>query len=576
MAVGQEPEVDTQPRGSSVWASGPREAVESPHPRANEHPADWVESPRAESKKKAARSRFGPRRVILPAILLLAVAAAYLAARQFGSPSNDAAAELFTVSRRSFPVILQQKGELKAAKQIDIRCELQGRSTIIKLVEEGKSVRKGDLLVELASDEIEEKVREAESKELLARAALEATEKELQILKDKNHSELSKAKVKLSLATQALNKYREGDAIQAEQEKQLAVDEAAYNLRRAEATLADTEDLFKEGFVTRLEVENERATVYQNRIKLQNAELALQVLKKFTIPMEILQKESDLADAAKELEWKQKEAAASEAKLTAELEAKRGDHKLAKDKLAQMIDQKNKTRILAPADGLVVYFKEHWWDESDMIKTGAQVHEQRVLIQLPDTTSMKVVVRVHEAKAKTLKEGLPAMLQIEGLRDRQFTGRVSKIAVLADSKNSWLNPNIKEYETEVLLDGTHEELKPGLTAHVQIKLADLHDVLAVPVQSVFGKGSRFYVFTRDHAGIKPVEVKLGMASTEFVEITQGLQPGDQVLLAVPDEAKLLLPEDSEATKTATWSASQPASAPASQPASTPASGPAVE
>ena len=61
---------------------------------------------------------------------------------------------------------------------------------------------------------------------------------------------------------------------------------------------------------------------------------------------------------------------------------------------------------------------------------------------------------------------------------------VQKIAVLADSQNRWLNPNLKEYETEVLLAGSFQELKPGATARVEIQLAELNDVLAVPVQAV--------------------------------------------------------------------------------------------
>jgi HlyD family secretion protein len=492
--------------------------------------------------------------------------------------------ELFTVTRRSFPVTLQEEGELKAAQQIDIRCELEGKATIIRLVDEGKAVRKGDLLIEMASDEIDEKVRDTRSKEILAQSAFETARKELQILIEKNANDVRKADVKLSLARQAVSKYREGDAVQSRQEKQLAVDEAAYNLRRAKAQLSDSEDLYKQGFITGLEVENDRASAYQSQIKLQNARLALDVLNTYTIPMELQQKQSDLQDAEKELECKRKEAQASEEKLKAELQAKESDHKLAEEKLNKLLDQQKKTKILAPADGLVVYFKEEWWDESRIIKAGAMVHEQQILVQLPDTTSMKVTVRVHETKAEKLKRDLPAMIQIEGFTGRRFPGRVSKVAVLADSKDSWLNPNLKEYQTEVLLDGTFTELKPGVTAHVEIKLADLADVLAVPVQAVFGKGRKYYVFLRDGGHTRPVEVKPGLSSTEFVEIREGLKAGDRVCLAVADESRLMLPDDGAENKAGKWVAgTQPAStqpgstqpASATQPASTrPASGPA--
>lgn len=523
------------------------------------------------------------------AVVLMAAGLGVYGGLQWLRPvEGDGGVQLYTVTQRSFPVVLQQKGELRATRQIDVRCELEGRSTIIKLIEEGKAVHKGDLLVELASDEIDDKIREAESRELLTRAAAEAGGKELQILIDRNASEIRKAEVKHELAREAISKYEEGDAVQSRQEMQLAVDEAAYNLRRSEATLKDSQELLEQGFVTRIEVENDEATVYQNRIKLQNAELALSVLNKFTVPMELRKLRSEMEDALNELECKKKEAAASEEKLRAELDAKKSDHKLAEDKLAKLKEQKAKTRIVAPEDGLVVYFKEEWWDESRIIKEGAQVYEQQILIQLPDTSSMKTIVRVHEAKAELLHEGLPALVQVEGLPGRRFTGRVSKIAVLADSKWSWLNSNIKEYETEVLLDGTFNELKPGLTAHVEIKVADLTDVVAVPVQAVFGKGNKYYVFVQDGKEARPVEVELGPASTEFVEIKAGLGGGERVLLAVSEEMKLALPDkdaDNSGVKWSEISASRPASAPAeevegtapaTQPASQPASRPVEE
>lgn len=534
-------------------------------------PMDVVLPPGGEPRRR----RRWPRRTLIALLVIAALGAGgYQAVRLLrpAGPAEDI--QIFTVTRRSFPVILQEEGELKAANQIDIRCELEGRATIIKLVEEGKSVKKGDLLIEMASDEITEKIREAESKAVLAKAAYEAAEKELLILIDKNISEVRKAEVKFELAREEVSKYEEGDAVQSRQEKELAVDEAAYNLRRSEAMLKDSEELLNQGFVTRIEVDNDRATVYQNKIKLKNAELALFVLNKYTVPMELKQKRSDTEDAEKELERKKKEAQASEEKLKAEVSAKQSDHKLAQDKLTRLLDQKKKTQIFAPADGLVVYYKQEWWDESRIIKQGAQVHEQQILVQLPDTTSMKVTVRVHEAKAEKLKVGLPALVQIEGFTGRQFPGRVSKVAVLADSKDSWLNPNRKEYETEVLLDGTFKELKPGVTAHVDIKMADLANVPAVPVQAVFGKGSKYYVFVRGEGPPRPTEVKPGLSSTEFVEITEGLMGGEKICLAVSDEVKLLLPEDTAEHKATNWLTTQPAAIqpattqPAAQPAGT--------
>lgn len=484
------------------------------------------------------------------------------------APTTDI--QVFTVMRRSFPIILQEKGELRAANTIDIRSELEGRSTIIYLVNEGTQVKKGDLLVELASESIDEKIRDAEIKEALARAAYEAAEKELQILRDSNASEIRKAELTKWLAEQAVKKYQEGEAAQLRQTANLAVEKAKYVVRRRQDQLKDSEQLFQQGYLTRMELENDRFNAYEAKIELEKAELDQKVVNEYTIPMALQEKQSAVREAEKDLDRTQKSAAASESKAVADVEAKKSELALTQEKLAKLREQKAKARIVATTEGLVVYAKEDGWGQSDsQIKTGAQVHERQLLIQLPDTSTMKVVLRVHEAKTEFLKIGLPAKVTIEGFSDQQFTGRISKIAALADSRSRWFNPNLKEYETEILLDGEFTHLKPGNTAQAEILVAELHDVLAVPVQSIFAKAGRYYVFVTEGDKTRPVEVQVGQSSTQFAEIKAGLTEGQVIRLAVTDEMKLMLPEGDDREPPSRPPGKRPSVPPASAPASRP-------
>jgi HlyD family secretion protein len=262
--------------------------------------------------------------------------------------------------------------------------------------------------------------------------------------------------------------------------------------------------------------------------------------------MALREKESAVVEAEKELQRTKNQALASEAKATAGVLAAKSEFTITQDKLAKLRDQKAKSRIVAPTEGLVVYSKNNDWHRSEtQIEEGAQVYERQTLIELPDTTSMKVVIRVHEAKTEKLKIGLPAVVEIEGFTGQQFSGKVSKIGVLADSRSRWLNPNLKEYETEILLDGRFSQLKPGITARAQILVTEMHNVLAVPVQAVFGKGGKYFVFVADRGSTRPLEVKVGLSSNEYAEIKEGLSEGQLVRLAVTDEIKLMLPEESE-------------------------------
>jgi len=436
-------------------------------------------------------------------------------------------------------------------------------------------VKKGDLLVELASDEIDDKIRDGDIKEASAKAAFQAAEKELQILVDENASKIRKAELAYTLAKDAAKKFEEGEAVELRQDATLEMEKAKYVLQRAEEQLKDSQKLYEQGYVTRIDLENDRFAEYQAKLELAKAELALKVVEKYTIPMSLKEKESAVTEAKKELERTKNQAQASEAKATAEVLAKKSEFTITQDKLAKLRDQKAKARIVAPTEGLVVYSKNNDWHRSEtQIEEGAQVYERQSLIELPDTTKMKVVIRVHEAKTERLRIGLPATVEIEGFSGQQFSGRVCKIAVLADSSSRWLNPNLKEYETEILLDGTFSQLKPGITARAQILVAELRNVLAVPVQAVFGKGSKYFVFVDNNGDVKPVEVKVGASSNEYAEIKDGLAEGLMVRLAITDEMKLMLPEqqNEEAREppppsTPPTKKARPKRSPASRPAS---------
>jgi len=501
--------------------------------------------PSASGRPAKAKRAFRRRAVALATLMVVVLGSVYLGWSRWGASDLEEDTQLYTVSRRGFSVILEEQGELEAVNSIDIRCELEGRSTIIYLIDEGTQVKRGELLVELASDLIDENIRDEEINEATAEAAYEAAVKEDEILKDEDASNIRKAELALRLAELALEKYQQGEKAELEQNATLAVEKSKSVLARTTEDLKDSQELYEQGFITKIELEDDRFDKYEASIEVKTAALAQQVLTKYTIPMALEEKTSDVEEAKKELERTRKASQASEAKSQADVTSKKSQLDLIREKLTKLRDQKQKAKITAPADGLVVYARsERWWRSEDQIEVGAQVHERQSLIELPDTGSMKVVVNVHEAQTEHLKPGLPATVEIEGFTGQQFTGTVSKIAVMADSSNRWLNPNLKEYQTDILLDGDFTELKPGITTHAKIFMAELENVLTVPVQAVFAQGGKYYVFLNDGKTTRPVEVAIGLASNEYVEIKKGLTVDQRICLAVTDDMKLALPEES--------------------------------
>lgn len=516
--------------------TSPLEAAKTSRPQA------------AHAGKSAARKK-GGFRFMAVAVAVVAIGGIGALARSMLSESSSTAAELQSVevAPKTFAVVLKEKGELKAAKSTDIKCEVEGRSTIISLIPEGTPVQEGDLLVTLASDEIENKIRESELKEANALTAFESAKAELDIQRDKNASDIRKAELLIEIKDLELKKYLEGDWAQKLKDAQIAIDQAVITLERRKQDFEASRQLYDKKYTTQTEFEEAEFNYQKAGWDLDKAKMALEVLQTYTHIADSKQKTSDYEEALKEADRVRKGADTEEIKKLRNVEGREKELDLIRDQLAKFRAQKEKCRILAPTQGFVVYYSGggggRWNMNNDQqIKEGAEVFERQILMQLPDTSRMMVSVRIHEAKTDKLRVDQEVSVTIEGIPGRSFPGRVRKIAALADSQSGWLNPDLKEYETEILLDPTDVTLKPGVTAHAEIMVTTVENELAVPVQAIYAKSGQRYVFRQTGSKVEAVPVQVGPVGNEWAAISSGLNSGERVLMAFNDDHRRMIPD----------------------------------
>ena len=103
------------------------------------------------------------------------------------------------------------------------------------------------------------------------------------------------------------------------------------------------------------------------------------------------------------------------------------------------------------------------------------------VIKLPDVTQMMIEVKVHESHVRQVKPGLGAYVTIDSLPDKQFTGVVKKVAVLPDTASRYYNPNMKVYSTEVWINESLQDIKPGVSGRAEVVVTNLPAVLTVPI-----------------------------------------------------------------------------------------------
>lgn len=451
----------------------------------------------------------------------------------------------YEVVRRSFPIVLEEKGTLKAAKSTNIVCDIEGGGKILKLIPEGDAVQEGDFLVEFAGDKIEENLQAERARENEAQNALVRSNTDAATHRHESTKKIRAAQRTLTQAKLDLEKYTEADWPQQLADAEVALENAENELQRAEQEYEASKTLAEKGVITGPDLLKAKIVWVKAKADKAKTRLALRSLNDYTHDKDQDEKESAVHDAEEELAFvKQSTEDTTKSKL-ADIEAKEMALKLFQEKIKRLEEQLQKTTITAPGPGIVVYGDSDQPWQRDQIGEGKTVWKGTVVLQIPDLTVMHAVVRVHESKADQVKVGQQVEVEAEGSKDRTFEGTVTKIGALPNTQNRWLNPDVKEYETEIKLEGENLPLHPGGTAKARIFIGNVEDVLCVPLQAVFSRGRRHFVFKETGASVEPVEVIVGRSNDVYVEISSGVDEGDRVRLAVDESLVAMLPDEQD-------------------------------
>jgi RND family efflux transporter MFP subunit len=103
-----------------------------------------------------------------------------------------------------------------------------------------------------------------------------------------------------------------------------------------------------------------------------------------------------------------------------------------------------------------------------------------------------------------------------------FTGRVTFLG-------QQLDPEKRTLQVLITLANPDGRLKPGMFAKAALVLKRNTGVLTVPLQAVLESGGEHFVFVQSGDTFNRADVRLGAADDRFVEITDGLVPGDRVV-----------------------------------------------
>ncbi|MFC1603496.1 efflux RND transporter periplasmic adaptor subunit [Planctomycetota bacterium] len=519
------------------------------------------------------------KRIWIFALLFLFVVSALILSGWMRTPSSvdtGSTGGTFTVREDDLIITVTESGNIQAQESTDIMCEVEGRGVeIASIVSEGtvitqEDVTNGKILCQLNAAELQDTYNREQIQYSTAKASYSEAQEAYTIQKKQNESDIAAAELAVEFGLMDLQNYlgestaqqlieqvvRDpnapvetkalsallddpnnlgGEASQMHKQYQNDILLAEGLHEKATDVLTGTQKLHDANYASDLDLKSAQLDVNRFRIQQESSTEALRLYKLYSFPKQTKQLISDYHEAQRELDRTIAQTRSQLAQAQAKLESSEASFNLQKSHVAKLERQIAACVIRAPSPGILVYGSSADWysRRDDPIEVGDMVRRGQKIFTIPNSNVMSVELRVHESSVNKVLPDQDVTITVEAYPDQEFHGKVVKVAPLPDPQHGWLDPGVKLYTTHVRIEGSHDILKPGMSAKVEILVERLHDVKIVPVHVVANRSGKKLCYVAADSGPLEREVQTGAFNDTFVEIVSGLQVGEKVLLSPP-------------------------------------------
>ncbi|MEI6892197.1 MAG: hypothetical protein V5783_08510 [Pontiella sp.] len=437
---------------------------------------------------------------------------------------------LCTVERGDLVVSILQSGELVAKSSRLILNEAYRDSKIISIIEDGVTVTNGQLLFELESTQLEERLLDQQSDVAEAVASLKLAQDNLAIAKLKNATDLDSARLKIELASLDLKKYEEVEYTQMVDTATSDIYLAEQQLQTARIELEGTQELYSKGYSNQTELKADQFGVESKEIEVRNKKKDLNILREYTHLKSSKELNNALKNAISALERLEKTIMADVASKSASIASKKTRLEIESNQLVIREEQFINTKAYADFEGQVFYPQQRRSGSLGKIEVGSTIRFRQPLLSFPDLSAWDIKVGIPEAMIDKISMELDAVATLDAVPGLVLQGRVRKISAVPDSQN-WYSSGVKTYTIVIdVLSDAGGQLKPGMSATVEIITDELHDVLYIPIQAVVSSEDKHYVYIVDHGYKELREVEIGKFNTQYIEVINGVEIGEEMML----------------------------------------------
>jgi len=411
--------------------------------------------------------------------------------------------QLAQVERGPIEAVVNGTGSLSPERTVPISFAGTGKVVEV-LVQEGDAIESGQVMARLDDEDLLLSLKQSE-------VALEVAEAQLALTtKGPSDEEVAAAEAALESAKASLDDIEAGASWRDKQLSKLSIDQAKNSLWGAQGS----RDAIKgQPFADGGQVTQAEAAVANAELAVEMAEL--QYAKLFEEPMEgtLAGARAQIAQAESTLARLRSMPSDEE---TALAEAQFRQAQLGVDMARKRLDDVD---LESPAAGTLVV-----WDlyVNDMLSPGAP------LGTLLDDRHYYVELSIDETEIAQIRVGQRAHIVLDAYMDDPIEGKVIEIETVGVNM-----AGIVAYGVKVELDATVLDLKPQMTASVDIVVDRREDVVLVPNRALRRDSKGKYVEVLKLAVPSKVYIETGVSSEAMTEVISGLEPGQEVITSRP-------------------------------------------
>ncbi len=435
-------------------------------------------------------------------------------------------------------VSVSESGTVQPVDKVDVKSKVGGRLLTVPIAE-GQRVTQGQLIATVDRSQIDPQIAGLRAQLAQAQARLQQSIAAYNLQVAQSRMAVAQAVAGLHTAQTHLGVVAAPARTQDLSQQQQAVTRARIALSDAQRTRERRLALLTKGFVSQSDADATQVAVDTAASTLASAQQQLSLLQSGARPVDITDARAQVDSARVAVQTAQANRGQNAVALTAIAQSRAAIAQTQND-LAQLEVKLGDTRIVAPDSGIVL---KKYRQVGEIVQDATTGFSDTQSLVATLGSKLEVRVGINEVDIPQVRVGLPTVLHVDALPNVAFAGHVTEIApassnAFADSSAgaSSGSSGIAKFLVKVGLDKDDPRLRPGMTTEVQIISAHHAHVVLAPIEAIPGAGktARITVITA-HNIKQPRTVTLGLRNDTDVEVTQGLQPGEKILI-VPIDA----------------------------------------